>query len=316
MRGFPLAFALAALLAACLGLAAQGGGFTSVQRSLIDSDPRRTELGRAEVLGILELTAPERWFGGWSGMAIDGDRVTLVNDSGHWGSFRLLTDAAGRPLGAEDLRVQPLGGLDGSKEDGDAEEIVASPKGWVVSFERRHRLLRYPHGLSGKPVRMAAPAGIASLPDNAGIEALAQLPDGRLLAIAEEGGDEGASPAWIGGQGGWKALSYARQGIFRPTAAAALPDGAVLVVERSFSWLGGVAIRLVRLEAADLRPGVVLSGRELFRLAPPLLVDNYEALAVRRRADGRLVAYLASDDNFNSLQETLLMAVLLPGDAP
>jgi hypothetical protein len=44
----------------------------------------------------------------------------------------------------------------------------------------------------------------------------------------------------------------------------------------------------------------------LARLAPPLSVDNMEAMAVREEAGGRSV-YLGSDDNFMPFQRTLLL---------
>ncbi|MCR6632075.1 MAG: esterase-like activity of phytase family protein [Magnetospirillum sp.] len=186
------------------------------------------------------------------------------------------------------------------------------PDGWLVSFERRHRILFYRHGLSGTPERIDLPQGFTRQPDNGGVEALVRLADGRLLMLSEEGGSDDLGWGWIGEPGAWKRLSYRRTGLFRPTSAAVLPNGDVLVLERSFTLVGGVASRLVRLKAADLRPGAVLEGTELFALRPPLLVDNYEGLTVQKRRDGRLVAYILSDDNFNPLQATLLMAILLP----
>lgn len=303
---------LAVCLAACLGPASAEAPLRAVPRHLAADDPSRVMLGGAEILGILELRSGERWFGGLSGMVLDGDRLVAVNDAGHWLSLRLDIDDSGRPLAVARLEIAPLGGLDGSKADGDAEELVATADGLVVAFERRHRLWLYPHGLSGPPRPLAAPQGFSRMPANGGAEAVAALPGGELLVIAEE--DEGGlSPAWIGRPGAWRRLAYRHHGEFRPTGAATLPDGDILVVERRFSWLGGVAMRLVRLDAAAIRDGATLEGGEVALLEPPLLVDNFEAVAVRPRAlDGRLVAYLLSDDNFQPLQSTLLMAVLLP----
>lgn len=315
---FPRKFVLLLLLglSACLGGASAGDHIEASPRQLSSEDPDRTRLGESEVLGIVELRWGERWFGGWSGMVIDGDRLTAVNDAGHWLRLRLTFDAEGRPVAVSDAELTSLGGLDGSKKDGDAEELVATPDGLVVSFERRHRLLLYPDGLSGKPRALAAPQGFASLHKNGGAEAVTRLKDGRLLIIAEEsakGVDDDRSPAWIGNPGAWERLSYRRHGAFNPSGATTLPNGDVLVVERRFTLIGGMATRLVRLTADALRPGAVLEGHELALLEPPLLVDNYESVAVRPRAsDGRLVAYLLSDDNFKAFQATLLMAILLP----
>ena len=44
----------------------------------------------------------------------------------------------------------------------------------------------------------------------------------------------------------------------------------------------------------------------LYRSSAGQSVDNMEGLAVRQDADGRVFAYLVSDDNFNPLQRTLL----------
>ena len=42
-------------------------------------------------------------------------------------------------------------------------------------------------------------------------------------------------------------------------------------------------------------------------LAPPLTVDNMEAIAARKNEAGETILYLMSDDNFSSDQRTLLM---------
>src|SRR5690606_2935132 len=106
-------------------------------------------------------------------------------------------------------------------------------------------------------------------------------------------------------------LTYQRVGLFRPSDATILPEGDVLVLERRFTWIGGLASRLVRIPAADVTPGAVLRGAEVARIEPPLTVENYEGIATRRAADGTDLVYLVSDDNFNPLQRTLLMMFAL-----
>jgi hypothetical protein len=64
------------------------------------------------------------------------------------------------------------------------------------------------------------------------------------------------------------------------------------------------------IDPAEIATMKVVEGRELARLAPPLSVDNMEALAVER--DGaRTIIWIASDDNFNPMQRTLLMKFAL-----
>lgn len=300
------------LLGGCLGATAGDDSFQFIPRTITPDAPALYRLGRAEVLGVAQLKSSRQWFGGISGFSFDGRTVTAINDAGHWLHFDLRLDPEGRPVGASNLEIAPLGGLDGSKDDGDAEDVAWTPVGWLVSFERRHRLLLYPDGLSGQPVRQHAPEGIERQPNNGGLEAVARLRDGRLLLLSEEGADSGGGWGWIGTPGAWSRVSYHREGAFQPTAAAQLPDGDILVTERRFTLIGGVALRLVRLPLADLKPGAAITGQEVLRLEPPLLVDNFEGLAIHQRADGRAVAYIMSDDNFNPLQATLLLAVLLP----
>lgn len=286
--------------------------FTAMPLPLSGQNPELTRVGKVEVLGLWRLTAPQPWFGGISGIAWDGDDIVAVSDTGAWLRFAVHVDGLGRPQGVAHLRGGRLGDAGGNKADGDAEEISASGDGgWLVAFERRHRVWRYGPDLAARPEDVALPAQIADLGANEGIEALTRLGDGRLLLIAEGQDDMATSPAWIGLPGHWQALSFPHHGRFRPTAVAALPDGGILVLERRYTLIGGPAMRLRRIAAAELGDGR-FEGEELAVLEPPLAVDNFEALAVRPRADGRLVATILSDDNFNPLQSTLMLTVLLP----
>ena len=79
----------------------------------------------------------------------------------------------------------------------------------------------------------------------------------------------------------------------------------------------------MRLSRDDLEGDGPLVPREVARLAPPLTLDNFEGLDVRRDASGATLLYLVSDDNGcgkrrnvvapRALQRTLLlMFELLP----
>ena len=60
------------------------------------------------------------------------------------------------------------------------------------------------------------------------------------------------------------------------------------------------------MPAKLIRPGALLEGNEILRLAPPFLADNFEGVAVRTER-GRVAIYLVSDDNYFALQRTLLL---------
>lgn len=133
------------------------------------------------------------------------------------------------------------------------------------------------------------------------------MPDGTLLAISEGDEHEGPTPgiAWRRAPSGeWRQLDYIRDSNFRPTGAATLDTGDVLVLERRFTVIGGVAARLRLLK--DVAKGN-LEGKVIAELIPPVSVDNMEGIAVRREPSGKYLIYLVSDDNFLPVQRTLLL---------
>ncbi|MBM3489772.1 MAG: esterase-like activity of phytase family protein [Alphaproteobacteria bacterium] len=324
----PLGYRLAKWLVAfvCLGASPTAGAET------IGIDARSFELlpgevapriGQLSFVAGLELTSPDGRFGGLSGLVIEGatNRLIAVSDRGRWFTARLLRSADGRLVGLEQGDLSPMLSLDGRTGvrglSIDAEALTREPDGsLVVAFEHRHRLWRYAFSAdpaTAVPVALASPRDLTQAPDNGGIEALVALATGELLAIAEELTDgDGMLVGWLGHPGKWQPIRYRPTGQFRPTDLALLPSGDVLVLERRFSWVGGVAARLARLAAASIRPGAVLEGQEIARLERPLELDNFEGLAVATHPEGGLWLYLVSDDNFNPLQRTLLLQFHLP----
>ncbi len=284
-------------------------------------DPARTRVGALRYRGGLELTSSDARFGGLSGLLVseDGGRMTVLSDQGHWVTARLLYDGAGRLTGVAEAEIGELHGPGGAhlrgKRDRDSEALTRLPDGAiVVAFERNHRLWRYPAGatpLAGQPAPLPTPSALEALRSNSGIEALATLSDGALFALAEGRREAAKSPAYLRRDGAWAELAYRRHGGFRPTGAARLPDGDLLVIERSFNIIDGVAVRLRRIAAQTIVPGARLEGAAIAVLRPPLTVDNLEGIAARRNAAGETLIYLVSDDNFNPFQRTLLLLFAL-----
>lgn len=89
--------------------------------------------------------------------------------------------------------------------------------------------------------------------------------------------------------------------------AALLPDGDLLVLERSATVLGGFRARLLRVPGSAVRAGARLRGESLVELSAPGLADNFEAVATRPLSDGRAAIYLVSDDNYFPLQRTYVV---------
>ncbi|MBK3772742.1 esterase-like activity of phytase family protein [Azospirillum aestuarii] len=321
--------ALLAVAGGCAAVAGNGGPVRSSLPIALDPDrPALAEVGALRFRGALRLPGGAG-VGGLSGLWVSdsGDRFVAVSDNGRSVTGRLSYDAQGHLAGAGRYDVHPLvidKAPDYRGRLNDSEDLVRLPDGgWLVPFERNHRILRYGGSdrPEGTPRKLPTPPGLEEAPSNGGIEALAALPDGRILAI-EEGDDDGVRErsAWIASaelktRGDWQPLTYRAAPRFRPTAAAALPDGGVLVLERRVSLLGGWAARIVHVPADSLRGGATMDGVELARLEPPLLTDNFEGMAVRSGPDGDTLLYIVSDDNRSPLQRTYLMMFRLPAGA-
>ncbi len=333
------ALVLAAVLAGYLavrvvtGEAPTAGPITVTARPVDLYAPPRPERGRRvgalEFLVGLELRSDARDFGGFSGIRISpsGSRMLALSDAAFWldAGFELED---GLPRGIRDARMAPLLGPEGpltAREDRDPEALIRDPDGFHVAFEHHQRLLFYPAadpwiapspllGTAGRPV--AVPPAVLDNPPNGGLEAGVRLADGRLLLFSEETRvGPGVKRAWlVGPQGRAEPLAYRAAGGLGATAAARAPDGDIFLLLRSFTRLEGVSVVLRRIPAATIAPGAVLEGDDLARLAPPLTVDNFEGLDVRRDTAGRTLVYLISDDNFNPLQRTLLLVFAVVND--
>lgn len=275
------------------------------------------DVGALEFRGGLDFTSRDRRFGGLSALAVNrsGKRLLALTDKGYWVEFVVTYDASGDLSGIDEARIGALGdlvaGSVAGSELGDAEAISPTKDGYAVGFESRHRVWLYRKiGTTefGKPQALRPPRRLHHAPANGGIEALAMLADGRLLALTERlNVDEGHVRGWITGGRDWRRLRYRLTGRFVPTGAATLAGGDVLVLERRFTWMGGFASRVVRVRRDHIRAGAALEGSEIATIDLPLTVENFEGIAVRPIPGGSAYVYLISDDNFHTLQRTLLL---------
>lgn len=294
-------------------------------------DAGRTRFGALEFLGGLTLTSRDRAFGGWSALrSFDhGRRLLAVGDEGSWLSARLDTDPSGRPIAVHEATIAPLLDADRrpfrGKWDRDAESLTLRFADGVwqarVGFERHHRILAYraatPDDLSTAPGRpVAIPSDIRRLRPNEGLEALADRPDGRLVAIAETAAPGTTSnPGWILDGGDVARFRLAAHDRFAVTDAAFAPSGDLLVLQRRIAWWGRPEMRLVRVPARDLLADRTIEPEVLLTSGPFDEIDNMEGLAVDVAPDGGAIVTLISDDNFFWLQRTVLLRFRLRDEA-
>jgi hypothetical protein len=281
-------------------------------------DAEESRTGSLEFLSGFELASSDPRWGGFSSMilTVAGDALIVVSDFGDWLRLGLHHDAAGRLTGVGAAEMGFLPGPDGRRLGGkgsaDAEGLAEGPDGGLlVAFERDPRFWLYDGAeppFASAPAAFPAPKAILTLPRNSGVESLATLPGGDIVALAE--GTEASAadiPGWLRRDARWHAIAWIRTPPYRPTDAAVLPDGDLLVVERRYSLAGGPGARLTVVPAASIAPGARLAGRLLAELKLPQTLDNFESVAARAAPDGATLIYLLSDDNRSVLQRTLLL---------
>jgi len=162
------------------------------------------------------------------------------------------------------------------------------------------------------------PKGAKKMGGNKGLEAMTVMKGGPFkgtpVAMSERLFDKaGNHTGWIWQGHHPKPFHITNIDDYDITDIASLEDGTLFVLERRFRWTDGVKMRVRRLDADALKPGVTLDGDVLIEADLENEIDNMEGLDVIRRANGDVVLTMISDDNFNPLlQRSLLLQFLLP----
>ena len=269
------------------------------------ADPAQAAVGAFRYAGGVALSSTQTArLHGLSDMAVTGGLdLTAVSDEGDLLKARLVLDKDGRIVGLASAKITALPGLDGKPLPGklaaDAEGLALMPNGdLLVSFEQDHRIWLYPK--DGAPPR-PVPSPDAKFPPNGGMEALG--PDPAAGPDAYVAGGEESGQTWTCRLSGACVPGpvVAKPPEFGLVAVARLPEGRTAWLLRAWDPIRGSRVTLT-IQASD--------GRELGRLelARPYTVDNFEALAAVPAKDGSIRFYLLSDDNFQSIQRTLLLA--------
>ncbi len=293
--------------------------------ALLPSDPARVRFGALTFRGGIALTSNYKEFGGVSAIrvAADGARFLSVTDKGRWLRGRFVYDGT-RPVGIADAEMAPVLGADGKRLAAqgwyDTETLALDGGTAFLGIERVNRIVRLDYAKSGLLARaepIATPPGIATLPNNKGLECLDFVPKnmplaGTLIAISERGLDEAGNLKGflIGGEDPGE-FTVRRIGEFDISDCAVTPAGDLFLLERSFSRLAGVGMRIRRVPLAAIKPGALVDGPALIEADMNYQIDNMEGLSVNRAPDGSLVLTLISDDNFSMIQRTLLLQFTL-----
>jgi hypothetical protein len=285
------------------------------------SDRARVRFGSLEYRSGLILTSSFRGFGGLSGWRLDtkGERFIAISDHGSWFSGRIVY--RGREMtGLEDVEAAPLLGADGRPITArgwyDSESIALDGSLVYIGLERVNEILRYDFSKGFMRARgevVPTPPALHKLPRNKGLEGLVMVPKGMplagtLIAFSERGLDaEGNLIAFLIGGKAPGQFSVRRSHDFDISDAVLLPSGELLILERKFSWLTGVGIRIRTIPLKTIAPGAVVDGPSIFDADLGNEVDNMEGIDAHVTPEGDTVLTMISDDNFSMLQRTLLL---------
>lgn len=320
MRRSFIACALAAFMCACAPSAADAP--IAEQWRAIEVSAAPVVFGEARVgqllfRGGLALSSEDPVFGGFSGLEVLEDgRLVAVSDNGDWFEARMVLDETGALVGVADMRTALMRDESGqpfpNKRAGDSEGLAQFPDGrFAVSFEQTQSIRIYDLNRDGPfGAAIAGPrlGEIAGLPDNVGLEAMASTADGALL-IGAEGGGATTALLWRTPLDAQEPVApigrYALERGFSLTSLDRLPDGGFVALERFYAPVIGARIRITRFAEEDLSEG---DAEVWASIAPPMPIDNFEAISAVRAPDGAVRLYILSDDNFSERQRTLLFA--------
>jgi hypothetical protein len=288
---------------------------------LVEGEPKRRQVGALTYLGGVRLKSGHPAFGGFSALAVQGNRVLLLSDFALTFAFTMDGDLRPRDFAFGALPAGPRGGW--SRIDRDSESMAVDPRTGSIwtGFENANAIWRYTPGFA-RLAGSASPAPMADWPKNGGAEAIVRLRSGRFLVFAESErveGKPGTREVLVFDRDPTDprarsfAFAYRPPARFDPTDAAELPDGRLLVLHRRASVPAGFTAVLTILDSRSIAPGATLSGREIARFEAPVIHDNFEGLAVTREGASTIV-WIASDDNAPTWwQRSLLLKFRLDG---
>src|SRR5450631_715139 len=289
------------------------------------SDRSDVRFGALEYRSGLILTSSFRGFGGLSGLRLDakGERFIAISDKGGWFTGRIVY--RGREMtGLDDVEAAPMLGPDGKPITArgwfDSESIALDGAFVYIGLERVNQLLRFDFSKGFTRSRgevVPLPAAAKKLPFNKGLEALVMVPKGlplagTLIAISERGLDaQGNLIAFLIGGPTPGQFAVRRTSNFDVSDAVLLPSGDLLILERKFSWLAGIGIRIRRIALKSVSPGAVVDGPSIFDADLGHEIDNMEGIDAHVTPEGDTVLTMVSDDNFSMIQRTLLLQFTL-----
>ncbi|MEX0350936.1 MAG: esterase-like activity of phytase family protein [Paracoccaceae bacterium] len=280
---------------------------------ILTGSAHAVERSGAVPAGSYQWTAKAPWFGGFSGIEVSDDGLSMLALSDR--SILVSADLQrenGRVSGVEvtsahwvrSSKNKPLIG-----RAGDSEGLAIAPDGGhYISFEGVHRLARYDDPESRSQV-LPRPKAFNDLAKNGSFEPLAIDAKGRLYTMPESSrAADGTIPVYRWDGRRWSTpFKLPPRGDYLPVGADFGPEGRLYVLERATGTLGfRTRLRRWRVtETAATNEETVLDTRSGTH-------ENLEGVSVWRDAQGKLRATMISDDNFVFFLRTEIVEYILP----
>lgn len=281
-----------------------------------------TRFGALEFIGGIEMWSPNPLLGALSSIRFrpDGKAFLAVMDTGHWVEGEIRRDGDDRLSGVGDLSVTSMMDRRGRSEKVkymmDSEGLALRDGRALVSYEGIHRVDAYPD----PGFRQSGP--VATLPilipknglrNNRSLETLAVSPKGGPLGggavivseLSFDRNDHLYAAVLDGPRKG--VFGVVQKDPFAVTDGAFLPNGDLLLLERRFSFAGGLGMQIRRIPGDSIKPGAVVDGEILLSADLSYQIDNMEGMDVIVQPDGDIHLILISDDNHSVLQRNLML---------
>ncbi|MEM6603260.1 MAG: esterase-like activity of phytase family protein [Pseudomonadota bacterium] len=282
---------------------------------------------RMDILGVIKLDSDDEDFGGLSAALISSDqkRFYALTDRARLITFspvmkdHVLTCVKGatiRPLRGKSTR--PLIGHYG---DSEGMSFFAQDEDKIlVSFERAPRVVEY--RVNEKELRPHihfAKFEKKELPYNKSYETVRMISDTQIMAFTEDYPEDGeAITGYVLNveKDIFQTISLKKSNDHLLTDIGILNNGDFITLERTFSFLMGVSIQMRHIKREDMLSGKKpADGDIVFQMTTSEGADNMEAIAITPHQDGNFI-YIVSDDNFTSLQNTIIVSLFYPLKRP
>ncbi|NRA29690.1 MAG: esterase-like activity of phytase family protein [Parvularculaceae bacterium] len=282
-------------------------------------------------VGCMRLTSGHtlkgpRGFGGYSALAFDpasGD-LTLLSDAGHFLTAEVALNDDGSVMTFSGGRRSKIERPAQEKSRYDTEGLAPFGEDWAVSREADDDVVRvrWQGNRLVQEEQLTDFSAVGTFPKNGSFESLAALPDGSYLLIPEAQNGRRRTPVirWTPGEQPRKIAVYQGEDDFEVTDMSVDSKGdRVFIVERAFSRAHGPRAKIKVLKLSVLlsaKPGEVMKPATLGKMTFFEGADNMEGITFYRSTDGTDNLMLVSDDNFSSVQRTVLITLAVPESCP